>query len=77
MRKIKLKLVDIKACPTSQKTASVSSGMNAKSFLLRRDLAPDEALGEETPGVLRQAQDGEHSRTISPRELHINVGIKH
>jgi len=65
--------------------------MNAKSFLLRsnvanrvsqkalavaqgsarfagavarqadgaRDFAPDEALGEDTPGILRQAQDGE------------------
>jgi hypothetical protein len=50
--------------PTSQKTASTSSGVNAKSFLLRsnvakgyadgvRDFAPDEALGEETPGRAR------------------------
>jgi hypothetical protein len=29
--------------------------MNAKSFLLRRDFAPDEALGEETLGCARRS----------------------
>jgi len=44
--------------PPSQKILSVVEGMNAKQFLLRRDFAPDEAQGEDTPGV-------------SPRELHL------
>jgi len=37
--------------PTSRKTSGVSPWMNAKSFPLRRDFAPDEARGEETLSV--------------------------
>lgn len=43
--------------PSSQKIADVSLGMNARKFPLRRDFAPDEAQGGDTPGV-------------SPLELH-------
>jgi len=38
----------------------VSPWMNAKKFLLRRDFAPNEAWGEDTPGV-------------SPWELHLSL----
>ncbi len=46
--------------PPSQKTESASSRMNAKQFLLRRDFAPDEAQGEDTP-------------TVRSRELHFII----
>jgi hypothetical protein len=35
--------------PPSQKTESVNSRINAKSFLLRRDFAPDEAVRRRYP----------------------------
>lgn len=44
--------------------------MKAKKILLRRDFSPDEARGEDTPSVLRLAQDGERGRTISSWEIH-------
>ncbi len=46
--------------PPSQKTESVSSQMNAKSFPLRQDFAPNEAGGEVLPSV-------------SSRELHFDA----
>jgi len=53
----------------SQKALAVAQGSADGA----RDSAPDEAQGEDTPGVLRQAQDGKHSRTMSPRELHLLI----
>ena len=46
--------------PPSQKTASVSSGMNAKKFLLRKDFAPDGADWRSYP----DRQIGELHATI-------------
>lgn len=46
-----MKLSKKKFYPPSQKTTGVNPWMNAKFFPLRRDFAPDEARGEETPGV--------------------------